>query len=262
MSVGQYAVWECTDCGIGAPSNEMTTVADRLLERTTSSTSMRRGVNGGLGVGSGSANSYRTVHGRVCMSCFAYREDQGRKALRKRIVGVALATLGVLFAVVFLLPAKQPATPVPSTSVATVAPAVLAPAVSVGKPLDLLPPQVDGPASGTVEPARIAASASEAVDTGDPVDAVNAIDGNGSDPDVVGEEVAAATRDALAHGRAARWRAMGSRGYVVVSEERSEGERVCRNVYSTREASGSAANSPTRLWCRSDTGGEWTEEPQ
>jgi surface antigen len=65
-----------------------------------------------------------------------------------------------------------------------------------------------------------------------------------------------AARKALDRGEPVRWHKAGQRGYVVVSDVRTYGDRECRNVSATINSEDGPTQSSSHLWCTTPDG-DW-----
>jgi hypothetical protein len=78
-----------------------------------------------------------------------------------------------------------------------------------------------------------------------------------SDPQRIARAIERAARKALDRGEPVHWHKAGESGYVVVSEPREIGDRVCRNVSATVEGDDGQTQSDSHLWCQSEKDDEW-----
>jgi hypothetical protein len=77
-----------------------------------------------------------------------------------------------------------------------------------------------------------------------------------SDADRMARAIDRAARKALDRGEPVRWHKAGQRGYVVVSDARTYGDRECRNVYATINSDDGPTQSSSHLWCTTPDG-DW-----
>jgi hypothetical protein len=78
-----------------------------------------------------------------------------------------------------------------------------------------------------------------------------------SDQQRMARAIERAARKALDRGEPVHWHKAGESGYVVVSEPRDIGDRVCRNVSATIEGDDGQTQSNSHMWCQSDEDGDW-----
>jgi hypothetical protein len=88
------------------------------------------------------------------------------------------------------------------------------------------------------------------VDAGDSAD-------DDSDQQRMARAIERAARKALDRGEPVHWHKAGESGYVVVSEPREIGDRVCRNVSATIEGDDGQTQSNSHMWCQSEDEGDW-----
>lgn len=70
------------------------------------------------------------------------------------------------------------------------------------------------------------------------------------------------TSRALRSGEAELWREDGERGYVLVSDPVTYGNRECRQVSYTLFANGGQLTSPSSQWCRTEGSAKWRPDPR
>ena len=78
-----------------------------------------------------------------------------------------------------------------------------------------------------------------------------------SDQQRMARAIERAARKALDRGEPVHWHKAGESGYVVVSEPREIGDRLCRNVSATIEGDDGQTQSNSHMWCQSDEDGDW-----
>lgn len=78
-----------------------------------------------------------------------------------------------------------------------------------------------------------------------------------SDQQRMARAIERAARKALDRGEPVHWHKAGESGYVVVSEPREIGDRLCRNVSATIEGDDGQTQSNSHMWCQSEEDGDW-----
>lgn len=81
-------------------------------------------------------------------------------------------------------------------------------------------------------------------------------DQNEDDSARMARAIEKAARKALDRGEPVHWHKAGEEGYVVVSDARDFGDRVCRNVSATIDRDDGPAQSSSHLWCTTPDG-DW-----
>jgi hypothetical protein len=261
--MARYANHECTDCSVVLPANELTKISVRVLDSTRKSRRFYNGVQGGLGFGSGSSETYRIRRLEVCDDCYEYRARLAKRRAFARFVGfvgIAIIIIVIVGAIV-RLPALSPR----QLSTAEVLQTDLIPGPDHAQVINIATPTPDTPvpdlAKDNVSSANVDSS------TPPPTDNLTATEQEPSRVEPVSgttesdrAEIAKATTTALEQGSEQRWQVGQDTGYVMVSRPIVVGLTTCRNVYSTIHSNGSETRSPNVTWCQTD-GAEWIAKP-